>query len=470
MRKRAVMTAAASSRDFQADCFCNDQRGRTMAEMKIGSDIFNIEIDGPVDAPAVLMSNSLGTDLHMWDGQVPALAKKFRVIRYDSRGHGGSTANDGPYSIAQLGQDAINILDALDIAKAHFIGLSLGGMVGMWLLTHHGARIDRAVLANTGAFMGNPDFWNMRIRTARTQGMEALVAGTVERWFTREFAERAPEKVATVAAMVQATPAVGYASSCAAIRDMDQREAIRSITRPVLVIVGARDPATPPAMGGLIASSIPGARLIDLEAAHLSAIEAETAFTRAVASFLSAPAKVTAARKAAPARKTAPARKAAPAKKKTAPASKAGPAKKKAAPARKAAAGKPAAKKTTARKAAVKKSPGKKSASRPSPGKAAKKTVRKAVRKAVRKTVKKTATRAAKKAAGKRPAPRTSAVKKKAIKTPKKTAAKPAKKSLAKPARASARKAAGKSAKRTPTSASRASRARKRTTARKTGR
>ena len=388
-----------------------------MAEMKIGAEIFNVVVEGPDDAPALLISNSLGTTLHMWDGQMPVLSKRFRVVRYDSRGHGGSVAGDGPYSIEQLGQDALNILDVLGIETANYLGLSMGGMVGMWLLTHHGHRINRAVLANTGAFMGGPELWNMRIRTARSEGMNGLVNGTIERWFTREFQEKSPEAVEKITQQLKSTPPLGYASSCAAIRDMDQREAIRSITRSVLVIVGTKDPATPPAMGGLIAGSIPGARLIDLDAAHLSNIEAEMAFNRAVVAFLTAETK---SEPAKPAAKQKSAAKKAAAKKSAAkkPTAKKTPAKKAAKKTAKKAVKKNAVKKSAAKKAgkksAAKKSPAKKaatkkvSAKKGVSGKAtAKKTavkkaaVKKAAKKPARKAIKKTAAKPAKKAARK---------------------------------------------------------------------
>ncbi len=388
-----------------------------MAVIEIGEETFNIEVEGPDGAPCLLLSNSLGTNLHMWDGQMAALTQRFRVIRYDSRGHGDSVAADGPYSIEQLANDALHILDTLGIEKAHFMGLSMGGMVGMWLLTHNRERIGKAVLCNTGAFMGSPDIWNKRIREARAGRMDGLVPQTIDRWFTCDYQERSPEAVKRIATMVKATPALGYASCCAAIRDMDQREALRSITNPVLVIVGQHDPATPPSMGGLIAASIKGARLIDLDAAHLSNIEAEAAFTRAVVSFLTAP------ERAASVPAEAPASKAKPASAKPASARKPSvaktPAKK--APAKKAA--KKAAKKTAAKKAAKKftKKASKKTVAKKSV-KAAKKTARPAAKSAAKKTAGKPAKKAAKKA-----------VKKAAKKTPKKaakkTARKPAKKS-----------------------------------------
>ena len=353
-----------------------------MAEIIAGGEAFNVEIEGPADAPVLMLSNSLGTTLQMWDAQMPALTRNFRVVRYDSRGHGGSVAKDGPYSMEQLGRDALAIMDALKLKKVHWMGLSMGGMVGMWLLVNAPKRIGRAVLANTGAWLGAPDIWNTRIRSARNGDMDSVAQGSVDRWFTKEFQDKKPDAVKRIINMVRHTPALGYASCCAAIRDMDQREDIRSIRNEVLVIVGKYDPATPPAMGGLIAGAIPGARLIDLEAAHLSSIEAETAFTRAVTAFLTAPEKTPAPAKKAGAKKSAPGK--APAGKSSAkkpPAKEAAtgkavaktPAKKAAKKAASKKAGKSSAGKAPAKKAAAKKSPARKAA-----GKTAAKKVSKA--------------------------------------------------------------------------------------------
>jgi 3-oxoadipate enol-lactonase len=388
-----------------------------MARMQVGTGEFNIVVEGADDAPAVLLSNSLGTNLHMWDDQADALKTRFRVIRYDSRGHGGSVADEGPYSIEQLGRDALSILDALQVSKAHFVGLSMGGMVGMWLLTNAPERIGRAVLANTGAHMGSPDLWNARIRTAKIDGMAPLTASTMDRWFTRDFQESAPQAVERIAQMVRTTPAEGYAACCAAIRDMDQRESIRGIANPVLVIVGKSDPATPPTMGGLIADHIKGARILALDAAHLSNIEASNAFNRALLSFLSVrEAAASAPTKATPV-KAAPAKTAA--KKK--------PAAKKAA-AKKAAVKKPVAKKSVAKKSAtkktaVKKKSAKKAAARkPVRKAAARKASKAATKKTAKKPVRKGVAKAAKKAAKKsvRKAVKTSAPKKSAKKAAKK--------------------------------------------------
>lgn len=249
---------------------------------------FHLRIDGPADAPVLMLSNSLGTNLSMWDPQIPEWSKRFRVLRYDSRGHGRSTAPDTPYTIAQLGGDALAILDHFGIERAHWCGLSKGGMVGQWLACNASQRLDRVVLANTAAFMGPPSLWDDRIATARNQGMAPLVRPVLERWFSTGFVARDTATVAKVSAMLETTPPLGYANCCAAIREMDQREAIRAVTNPVLVIVGTLDPATPPAAGKLIADTIPGAKLVELEAAHLSNLEQPAAFTKAVLDFLTA--------------------------------------------------------------------------------------------------------------------------------------------------------------------------------------
>ena len=257
-----------------------------MAELKIAGETFNVMVEGPERAPVIMLSNSLGTNLHMWDGQMAALTPTFRVVRYDSRGHGKSPVSGGALSIAGLGRDALAIMDALELDRVHWLGLSMGGMVGQWLLVNARERIGRAILANTAAQMAPPDLWNTRIRTALSQGMGAIVPAVIERWFTPAFQTRAPAEVARIVAMLRETPAHGYGGCCAAIRDMDQREAIRSISNPVLVIVGKDDPSTPPAAGALIQAAIRDARLVTLEAAHLSNIEAAAAFNSAVLAFM----------------------------------------------------------------------------------------------------------------------------------------------------------------------------------------
>jgi 3-oxoadipate enol-lactonase len=258
-----------------------------MLFIEIDGEPFHIQIDGSEKNPVLLLSNSLSSDMEMWDHQVAVWSERFRVVRYDQRGHGKSVVSSRPYSVARLGQDAIGIMDALGIEKAHWCGLSLGGMVGMWVLTHRPERIQRAVLANTAAHMGPPELWNGRIQLAGRGGMEAIVEPTITRWFPRDFWEGAPEVMDRMHAMVRRTPLVGYQLSCAAIRDMDQRHAIRAISRPTLVIIGAKDPATKPADGELIAAAIRGSEKLYLDSAHISNIEQSKVFTCAVSDFLS---------------------------------------------------------------------------------------------------------------------------------------------------------------------------------------
>lgn len=243
-------------------------------------------IDGERGAPPLVLSNSLGTDLTMWDPQIPEFAQRFRVIRYDTRGHGQSTVTPGPYSVEQLGRDALGLMDALGIERAHFCGLSLGGMTGMWVAVHEAYRIDRLVLANTAARIPGADAYNTRIQRVRAGGMADITPAVLERWFTAGFIARHPESVALTRTMLEHCPAEGYIGGCCAVRDMDQRADIPAITRPTLVIAGTHDLATPPSEGRYLAEHIAGARYIELPTGHLSNIEAAPLFTAAVLDFL----------------------------------------------------------------------------------------------------------------------------------------------------------------------------------------
>jgi 3-oxoadipate enol-lactonase len=283
-----------------------------------------------------------------------SLAQAFRIVRYDSRGHGASVTSQGPYSVEGLGRDALAIMNALGIERAHWLGLSKGSVVGLWLLVHERERIGRAVLASTAAQIPGPDLWNSRIQSARDSGMNGVAMASAERWFTKTFRDANPDKVEAVMEMVKTTPLHGCLAACAAIRDMDQREAIRSISNKVLVISGRHDLSTPPGMGALVASSIAGAKFVTLEASHMSNIEDEAKFTKAAVDFLTAP-ETAAARP--PPRPKAPAKKAAATKAPARKIAKKSPAKKimaktparKRAPAKKAPSKKAAAKKPTAR-------------------------------------------------------------------------------------------------------------------------
>jgi 3-oxoadipate enol-lactonase len=258
----------------------------TTSTIDVQGEAFNCRVDGAQDAPVLVLSNSLGTDLSMWDAQIPELSARFRVVRYDTRGHGASPVTPGPYTIGQLGRDVLMLLDALKIRRAHFCGLSMGGAIGMWLGAQAPDRIGRLVVANTAAKIGTPEMWNQRIDGVRKGGMETVVETLLGRWFTAAFRARAPEEVSRVGAMLLATPAEGYVACCAAVRDMDQRDAITGISHPTLVIAGAHDPVIPRAAARETAERIRGARYVELDAAHLSNVEASERFTAEVLGFL----------------------------------------------------------------------------------------------------------------------------------------------------------------------------------------
>jgi 3-oxoadipate enol-lactonase len=248
---------------------------------------FYYRIEGPTAAPVIMFSNSLGTNLAMWESQLPSLTTRYRVLRYDTRGHGESAVTSGPYTIEQLARDALALLDALGLERANFCGLSLGGMVGQWLGAHAAHRLGKLVLANTTAKIGSPETYNARIDAVRNGGMVAVTDAVLARWFTPAFLTASPTAVARVRAMLDGTSPDGYIACCEAIRDMDQRETIGTIGVPTLVIAGTHDIPTPPTDGRFIADRINGALYVELAAAHLSNIEAAPAFTAALTDFLS---------------------------------------------------------------------------------------------------------------------------------------------------------------------------------------
>jgi 3-oxoadipate enol-lactonase len=236
--------------------------------------------------PVLLLSNSLGTDFSMWNPQLADLERNFRVLRYDTRGHGETSVTPGDYTIEQLGRDVIGLLDSLRIERAHFCGLSMGGMVGIWLGIHAPERLHRLVLCNTAARIGTREMWDGRIATARRDGMKPAAAIVIPRWFTPEFRALFPEKVAWAQRMLENSPPEGYAGCCAAIRDMDQRAALPQIKVPTLVVYGGSDSVIPLPDAHFLTQQIPGAVEVELAAAHLSNVEQADAFTRAVSSFL----------------------------------------------------------------------------------------------------------------------------------------------------------------------------------------
>jgi len=257
--------------------------------VKLAEGDLNYRFDGPQDAPVLVLSNSLGTDLHMWDEQIPAFSEHFRVLRFDTRGHGQSLVTEGPYSIEQLGRDVLAMLDQLNIDKVHFCGLSMGGLIGQWLGIHAGERLRKLVVCNTAAKIGDPSVWNPRIETVLRDGKDAMVAlrdASIARWFTPDFAEAQPATAKKITDMLAATSPQGYAANCAAVRDADFREQLMSIRVPLLVIAGTGDAVTPPSGGHFIQERVSGAEYAEFYAAHLSNVQAGAAFSARVVDFL----------------------------------------------------------------------------------------------------------------------------------------------------------------------------------------
>jgi 3-oxoadipate enol-lactonase len=255
-----------------------------MSFAKFGDVRIHYRWDGLENAPVVLLSNSLGTDFSMWDAQA-GWSKLFRVLRYDTRGHGESSVTAGPYSIQQLGCDVVALMDALGIVRAHFCGLSMGGQIGMWLGGNAPERLGKLVLCNTAAKIGTPEGWAARIDAVRKRGVTGIAPAVIERWFTAGFRAKEPTKVAAVQKLLERTDPEGYIANCEAVRDFDYRERIDKIAVPTLVIAGTADTSTPPADGRFVAQQIAGARFVKLNAAHLSNIEDEARFTKEVGDF-----------------------------------------------------------------------------------------------------------------------------------------------------------------------------------------
>ena len=238
------------------------------------------------DAPVMVLSPSLGTAMGLFDAQVAALSDRFGILRYDPRGHGASDVPFGGYSLDRLGSDVICLLDALGIERAHFVGVSLGGMTGQWLGYRAPERLLSLTLANTSAYMGPPSAWAERIDNVLANGMGPMVEPVIERWFTPGFREDEPAPVQRITDMLLATDPRGYAGCSAAIRDMDLRPTAGLIDVPTLAIAGLQDPATPPEHAEFLRRHIPGAKLTSLDAAHLSNVEVSRLFSAALLEFL----------------------------------------------------------------------------------------------------------------------------------------------------------------------------------------
>jgi len=244
-------------------------------------------IDGPEDAPALVMLNSLGTDMRMWNPQLPWLGHELRLVRCDCRGHGASDAPEGPYTIEQLGRDLLSLLDTLHIQRAHICGLSLGGMIAQWFAANYPERVDRVVFANTGARIGTVESWNARIEAVKAGGMAAIRDMVLARFLSAGFRKQHPEMVQWVGEMLDSMNPVGYIGACAAVRDTDLHNLLPQIHAPSLVIGGELDESTPPSLVRELHAALNGSELVIFdEVAHLSNIEQPEAFSKAVLTFL----------------------------------------------------------------------------------------------------------------------------------------------------------------------------------------
>ncbi|MGF6177270.1 3-oxoadipate enol-lactonase [Ensifer sp. 4252] len=250
-----------------------------MAYLELPSHRLHYRIDGGTsdDKPWLMFCNSLGTDMHMWDAQVDALSAQYRILRYDRRGHGRSSAPLPPYSLDDLGGDVLALLDALDIEQTHFCGLSIGGLTGQWLGVHAGKRLGNVVLCATAAKIGTAEGWAARIEAVRTGGLGALVPATAERWFTSQFHASEAQAVASVLDAFGAISPDGYVGCCAALATADLRKELERIGNPLLAISGQDDPVCPPSDLENIAAgarrglhvSLPGRHIVNMESAPL---------------------------------------------------------------------------------------------------------------------------------------------------------------------------------------------------------
>jgi 3-oxoadipate enol-lactonase len=248
--------------------------------------LLNVSVEGRDGGPTVMLSNSLGATMQMWEPQMSALTKLYRVVRYDRRGHGKSGVPPGPYSMERFGKDVLAILDDLNIEKVHWCGLSMGGMVGQWLGANAPERIGKLILANTSCYYPDPTNWHNRIKAVSENGLASIADTVIAAWLTSDFREREPQIAAKLKAMLIATPQQGYIACCEALSRLDQRDLLPRIKAPTLVIAGRHDTSTPVEASVFIRSQIPNASMTLLDAAHISNIEQPHNFTEAVVGFL----------------------------------------------------------------------------------------------------------------------------------------------------------------------------------------
>lgn len=242
------------------------------------------QLDGPEGAPVIVLSNSLGTTRDMWQPQLAALTRQFRVLRYDTHGH-GKTSKSGKVTLAQLGEDVIALLDQLNIAKAWFCGISMGGLTGLWLGRFAPERFYGIAVANTAARIGDQAGWLSRARAVRQEGMDVVAAGAADRWFSERFRQRAPEVVEALCHQLTHSNAEGYAECCEALAGADLRGEVGQISVPTLIITGESDPVTTVADANFLRQQIPASQVVVVAASHLSNIESSAEFTAALLGF-----------------------------------------------------------------------------------------------------------------------------------------------------------------------------------------
>jgi 3-oxoadipate enol-lactonase len=263
-----------------------------MPFLRAGDIVTHYRFDGPPEAPVVLLANSLGTNFHMWDAQAAVLSRHYRVLRYDMRGHGLSDATPpggaGPgYTLDQLAQDALGLLDGLAIDRVHFCGLSIGGMVAQRCTALAPARVASLILCDTASRIGPPSLWDDRVAAIGRAGLAGIRDGVLARWFTEDFRRRHPVELQGFGNMLVRTPAEGYVGCCLAIRDADLRPCLAAIKCPTLVIVGDQDLATPPALARELHDGIAGSQFAVIDnAAHVPAVEQPEALNALLAGFL----------------------------------------------------------------------------------------------------------------------------------------------------------------------------------------
>lgn len=248
----------------------------------------NYQTFGDATKPALIFSNSLGTNFKMWQAQIDFFQQDFFVICYDTRGHGASSAPQGPYSIDQLGQDVVNLLDHLNVEKTAFCGISMGGLTGQWLAIHRPERFNQVVVCNTAAKIGQEQAWNDRAALVREQGLQPIASTAASRWFTEPFIQSNATVVNNLQNDLAAGSAEGYASCCEALAKADVREQLKDITVPVLVVAGQQDPVTTVVDGQFMVERIANSQLFEINASHISNVELPNEFNQAVKQFIQA--------------------------------------------------------------------------------------------------------------------------------------------------------------------------------------